>query len=1773
MSFTDRIEKLGKELGGAALAPFKLVWDISTSPFNDAEEFNGVSNVLKNSLSNFGKSVGRPVGSLLRGIDAANRTLIREPLTTLALTSWQSNPLSTDPNAEVGNFFDSETWRKSWEAKDDISLGQALAANIFSNSLTRELFDDESKGPTLFNDFDIFNEEERQNVFKENLFGKFASGSLDFTAQIFGDVTLIGGKAALAYRASEKGINLITAKTPEEAYRQLKEAIDGIKEAQNGFRNGFEEVNKYSKLIRDLRDNGVDYAFSRNVVSSSDDQTTLAWLLGNAKTDDEVSFVLRGALGDRDALLELEALRPSMKRALDGAMGKPDMVTIKTLSPDLDPTLGRKLLTDDADARAEALKEFNDLYSNDEWFKRFVDLGRDSAGNIISKPILRRTVGTTRIQGIEDFIAKGRITKFYDRPVGQPTIETFQPTIWHRAYAKVTWAAGERPAFHANLNDADSYVELLAAVTRARKILGKPKLNEAGERIPGSVGMTENEATLFIDRYAQANTPELRARVIYQLEDFVNSEVARKYNISPDRAQEIYTGYRNGRDSAMRSFKELGFAQDIDGTKILAPIFESQGVNILPIMDFDALDRSIKINQSILQGPLRLNDGIVDLLDVMQDLFKVGTLARLGYTARNAIDNQLRIISSGNALSVLANIPEGVKNVIYNNRLRTKRLVDNVKLRKAGETRVSKARKLDDEWLDASKKLNVKEKELNNWTKQKEIYEQGPDALVPPFVYNELKEADVLKYLSGDIPAKQANQIRAASVKEARQEWDELTQTYSLPSSELESFVSGLGKGALGSLQRSGRIKLSQLKKALKNKEIEPEDLYALLKRGTRTVDESTSAFVGTAEEVGGQMLFAGELDQLAITVGKGKEKWVPIEWYPSKARSKEWIAAKSDDLTNRYIADDINYFEERYALAQEKHVTKYTDEYAKLDPDIINQQIAVLTPQVENLKLNANLLAKEIEEFKAPLQFKRVGQKDIEIQGKYQKYVAPGALGGKLGELYRREISAADTYRAFTNYPSYAGRNVRNKGYGTLTPKDNVLYFEEWSKNLNNILGNSQPVKVLLREFLDTEDWVKATQKTKKWLKYSKEGKLLRRRLSSRAFERGAKGKGTQSLGLKTDEVDDYVDLVVQQIKQNMPDTVDQTVMRKVLNDEIITPLELRELYAGYENLPAINGRILEEDLTRSLSNSTYDAIDSIFNFLGTMPEDAWGRFPLYDVLYRKEFTRQINLIEGISGKALTEAEQRLAETAAREFSKRETRKILFTIQRKSNVGGLTMIRMMSPFFAAQENAYKTWARLIGRNPAILNRAQLLWTAPQRANLVTDSEGNPMDPNELTYDGVIWVNLPKGITKIPGLQTLTTMGIPKRSLDIVMGGGFELPIGPYVAIPASEIVKRKPELEDTLRWALPYGPERNAAMAMIPTWLKRQVVKAEGQNAPEYARVYQLIWTTEQFNARRDGTPYKTPQEIEKMVKQYYNMRTIANLVLPFASRFDTPYRMYMDKWREYQREFGTNADEKFLQDYPEFFDFATSLSQNVGGVQASVDTVKAIEANQSLVADLSGIDQNLIGLVVNNPTGYDFSQAAYEWQYATPVAPGSKVTFRGTQDPIEVQKKQNAKKGWIQYRQFMSTQIEPVLIARGLASLRDKRARDLQELREQMVTKLAQENTDWYDDFLDTDGSKTNRVIRGLTRILEDEKFMTANAENPTWRSVATYLTLRNQVAYELSQREVKSLDAKANIDLANAFEAAVGRLKQDDIGFSDIYDRFLSQDPVYDKYLEAA
>ena len=1774
LGFNERITRLGKNLGGAALSPFKLVWDVATAPLNDAEEFNGISNTLKTSVGNFVKSVGRPLGNLLSDIDAINRTVIREPLGTASLAIWEMRNNDVDFSA---------AWEKAWEARDEVSLGQSLAANIFSNTFTRSAFVDESKGVNLFNEFDIFNKEERDKVFKQSAFGRISSGGFDFTAQLFGDVTLLGGKAVITYRLGESGISSFKKfKNPDELFVAVQNEIGLAKEAQVALRDGVEGVvNKYSTPIQNYRDNGIEYAISTDFVKSSDDPATLAYLLGTAKTDDEVAFTMRAALGDQTALTELQKLRPSNAAAMNKMIGNLSEADKNVIAPLFDPQTGRILdINENPKALSEAGFEYDDLYQNNDFFKKFVDTFESPSqkGVGTTDKMVTRTFGTSeRYKRFEDFIAKGRVTKILGNPKpGSSTIEFFQPTRWNRAYARVTWAAGERPAYIANINSPDSYQEILASVNRARKIIGNQRTDAAGKMI--YEGFSADDASRIVREYAAATTPEQRSIVILKLEEEVVNKVAQKHGISQERAKQIFDGNTRAKQSALASFKERGYGLEKNGDLIKVPIYESQTANHMPIMDFDVLDRTIQKELSVLKGPLTLKDSVVDLADVMQDLFKVGVLLRLGYTTRNAVDSQLRIMAAYGPMIALKNIPKGIGNFITNASTVPGRLVDNIKVWRGKETVSSYRNRIDIEARQLGKQIGEIESDIKSLDNQIARVEAGP--VIPEFQVEgyTVDESLIIKFGNDEsvqkVIDKQSERV-VNSPKFLKDVDKEFYDTVEYPvvdeAAEILSYTRSAAQE--GILKKKGYFPLKVITDGLEGRGPlgqvgGPEYIEAIIKRGRADyVDKVDDFGINTQGTIQAELspggFGKGEWEQIAFTDGKSKIKYVKIDWYPSTAKKNEFI----EEAKDRYYRETYTpkQLKQDFKAQEEQHAAKYLQNW---DPDtsLYYGEKQNLTTELENLKLKYNSIVDDIAKIDAPITKKTIGQEDIVIPSQFgEAYTARGSRG--LGtELNVRDVSVAGTYQSqVTGYSSALMRDLEFTGQATITP-DMINYYEEFAKAHNDILMNSPTTRYFLSKYKLSKDWDKAAKQTENWLRNAPEGKAAAKRLSPLSVNKDA----PVSLGLASDDIAEYIQVMVNNTKNLIPEgTFKDELVDRIIKRKVFTPNELRKMFPDTNSLSPIVGRKLEEDYTRNIAKSFNKWINKAFKALGTIPEDKWARLPLYDTLYRNDFTQRVMLSEALKGGVLTSAEMGRLMKAAHTQSVREVNKILYTIIRKSNLGGLTFIRMISPFFGAQENAIKTWARLIGRSPVILNRGQLIWTAPNRAGFVTDRDGEPIEQEALSSDGTIWLEVPQPLQKLPGLNSLTQAGIPKRSLDIIFGGGFELPVGPYVAIPASTIVKRKPELEESLKWALPFGPERNAVMAMIPTWMKRQVIKTQGQDSPEFARMYQLIWTTEQHKARENGTPYKTPQEIEKMVKAFYNMRTIANLVLPFSPRFDSPYRMHMDMWREYQRKFGKNADEMFLKDHEEFFDLAISLSQNVGGVQASVDAVSATKANKELVSTLYATEPSLIGLIVNNPTGYDFSQAAYEWQYATPVTPGSKQTFRGTSDPFEVQRRNEATKGWVKYRQFMSTQIEPVLMDRGLSSVRDRRAKDLAAMRNDFITQLGAENISWRDDWLDTDGSKTGRVIRGLQAILNDEKFMQANANNPTWKSVALYLQLREQIADELSQRKVKSLGAKANIGIAQAFDAAVGQLKQQDIGFSDLYDRFLSNDLVYDKF----
>jgi hypothetical protein len=632
---------------------------------------------------------------------------------------------------------------------------------------------------------------------------------------------------------------------------------------------------------------------------------------------------------------------------------------------------------------------------------------------------------------------------------------------------------------------------------------------------------------------------------------------------------------------------------------------------------------------------------------------------------------------------------------------------------------------------------------------------------------------------------------------------------------------------------------------------------------------------------------------------------------------------------------------------------------------------------------------------------------------------------------------------------------------------------------------------------------------------------------------------------------------------------------------------------------LPIIHGHLLEETFFNASDNKIKKIINGAFKLLATMPEDTLARNPLYVYFYRQEARRRLDIVAGLKGDKVSFEDQQKIMSMAHKSALREMKGVLFNIERKTNLA--MAMKYINPFFSAQENSYKTWMKFAVANPAIVNRGYQVWQAPNKAGLVTDQDGNEVPAGQTSGNDVIWVSLPKGITRIPGLQSLTEMGIPKASLDIIFQGGMDalynkgnpnvfsdiFPTGPYVAVPVAELTKNQPSVRESLKWLFPYGYPEDAKSGFLPAWVQRLETRFRGQDDPQFAKTYQLIWNTEQQRAKRNGRNPVSPDKVLKMTKEYWNMRTAANLIMPFAPRFNTPYKFYLDKSREYKRIYGINADSKFLDDFPEFFSFSSSLSKNPTGVQSSIAATKNIEKYGKLINEVVNIDPKLVGLIVNDPSGYEFSQSAYDYLYKKRVSADAPDRFLSSQSPAEAQRKTDAEKGWIQYNKFADL-LDTELANRGLTSIQQTGAQDLAIIKSAFINKLAvqtdaegkpvfnkktgeYERTAWYDDYLDSDGSKTNRIIAGLGKILDDPEFVKNNRNNTTWKSIDKYLEFRKLLAKELLNREARSIEAKSNADLKIIFDGVVNKLKKDDkLGFAYVYDRFLSQDLVIDKQL---
>jgi hypothetical protein len=661
LSFSETLGGFAKKLQGNGFANDiglpTLLFDLASVSSNDknwvGDAFNLAGDTFRSSVLAASFPIRKASGfaiqkALLPAAQLSYETggrYLREPL---------SAALTTVATGDV---------KKSWENRDQISPGQALAylQSRFPVSGNMVMGFDEG--------FDIFNPNDRKD-FETDWNLRTITGAYDtFFTTVTDPLGKIGKAAGLARKAlvtrpmgavdanastlardffMPKSIRKTTIISPETLAKTINE----------GREEGGELYNTLSWFAKS------DQVSSRShpTVALSNDADTLSYLLGEAKTVDDVADTFMAtALKDKEAMARLVAKRKDLAFVMDKIK---DTSTTELNMLDNIPTNGivddiNKL--DSADALVKTLDE-------DVYFRYLTTLNDKGAD------LTKRTFGASPFEKMAINRAERRAAGIrgkvddIDSPTNFPTVGYFQPTKYHPLVAVVNFgvkkvgdAFQEKPAGYINLNDSDSYNEIAAFGNLLRRVVGE----EANPIIQRHLN----------DYIQSGGTPELRARVVESFEDLAITSINRKLGISDEAGAQIWGAYKSRRETARSMIKDRKFLMTNDDVILKIPYLERQGANALPMVDLENYERVLMKNK----GLLKALEGGFDVVDpdswryttgIMNDMWKASVLLRLGYTVRNVSEGALSIMAKGYGLMALGDLNREGFDAWYSNRVR-----------------------------------------------------------------------------------------------------------------------------------------------------------------------------------------------------------------------------------------------------------------------------------------------------------------------------------------------------------------------------------------------------------------------------------------------------------------------------------------------------------------------------------------------------------------------------------------------------------------------------------------------------------------------------------------------------------------------------------------------------------------------------------------------------------------------------------------------------------------------------------------------------------------------------------------------------------------------------------------------------------------------------------------------------------------------------------------------------------------------------------------------
>lgn len=676
------------------------------------------------------------------------------------------------------------------------------------------------------------------------------------------------------------------------------------------------------------------------------------------------------------------------------------------------------------------------------------------------------------------------------------------------------------------------------------------------------------------------------------------------------------------------------------------------------------------------------------------------------------------------------------------------------------------------------------------------------------------------------------------------------------------------------------------------------------------------------------------------------------------------------DQKAMRDLLGVFDYNAKKKAQAHQLNQQQKIDE--KLAP--MEQRRADLDSQLQDL--DTHIADKEgrlqaIGEDLDTLNTKRVRGSDYGLDFQGVKFEGlTGADKAIPPEVILNNFSAQETMSMVYSLRANARERAYRKQFGYLNGRvsqsaDN--YYDELGHFFNRVLRGSKLAKLRLED-VDDSDFVKFF--------HSQEGQPLKR--------------FAKEIGLNLDSRTDIVTWYREGMDSLHAYFPDESIRNKILTGEEVTVNELREKLSKYD-LPDVVGYEIATEHgvgSHTVKNSIGQSWDKFtshaFNLIGNIPESNIARYPLGSAMYQRHLSELVQFHGADYARRNVDKLMRQAERRAL----RDVKETQYTVERYSNLASI--FEPIAPFFQAQINTVRTWAKIVGNDPSVLARAMQLWDytkggveipVGEIANADVPVWSNIMDATgmsdvredakyEITPQKIAQAMLSSN-SQIDALMAEDGK-TPETTLQSLLIGQIMPQFGgPWVSPMSSEILKgyqaigdpnfAQEFLVDLASYVSPYGADNGplpfSLGTLTPAVYKDMLTAWQGMDSDTFAATTSAVFRSMQVDYMRRGAVGEPPswEEAKKQAHALFLWDAMFHFGSPFSGfeRHDeyTPVRDAIKA--AYDQ--GKDGAEVRQMVYDKFgFDYAPLLmasQDKFGGVPATMAAVKWLKSNEDLV------------------------------------------------------------------------------------------------------------------------------------------------------------------------------------------------------------------------------